>query len=111
MYIEISELIMVFTIPATIWLNSPKGFLIFNSLVLALRVVHLLKFMKVLNTLEKIKSVIMNIVWVIHHLIFVGFLIIEETKVIESWAPELVTEILVILGIGALMTVIIGGSL
>ena len=102
---------MVFTIPGTIWLNSPKGFLFFNTLVLAFSVVNLLRFIKVLNTLEKIKSVIMKIVWVIHHLIFVGFLIIEETRMIEKYGPEFETEILVILGIGAFMTVFIGGSL
>ena len=67
--------------------------------------------MKDLLVFDKVYIVLMNLVWIVHHLIFIGFWILEEMEFQKTETSETVSKVISILGICSFMTVLLGGGI
>ena len=67
--------------------------------------------MKDLPVFDKVYIVLMNLVWIVHHLIFIGFWILEEMEFQKTETSETVSKVISILGICSFMTVLLGGGI
>lgn len=109
--ILLSDLILNITIPSVIWLGNIEGFLFFNIFIIVGKFVVMASNFKKISITEKVYIFLMNLIWLIHHLNFIIFYVLENFKNKNTWDESFMPKMVIYCGILAFMIVLIGGGI